>query len=519
MQFIPTQIHRAGKLSPWPRGKRLLCALAALLFFVTSYPVIARAADTGTATSDVILRTKASSSSVPLATVGKGREVNLIEKQGEWYKVKTGSLTGYVMAKYIKENKESSSSPSSSSSSSSSSSGKKAGMLQSGDSGSEVSALQQALKSLGFFSGEVTGNFGPQTKEAVIALQKAKGLTADGVAGPGTMNAISQGTSSAVNTSGTPSSGNSSVIKKGDEGDAVLKMQQNLKNLGFFPGEVTGYFGAQTEQALMDFQRSRGLNADGVAGSATLNVLLTSTAVSGGSTVVRLGDKGSSVSELQLMLKNTGYYTGPVDGDYGEGTKSAVMAMQSANGLTPDGVAGTKTIQLLSSGSARVNTQAPVVSVPGNSTQVSTAVQQPTQPQSNGSMKLVDWWGGEINAVYPRKGIAQVLDIRTGITFSIYRYGGTNHLDFEPATAADTALMLQIAGGAWSWSARPCVLIVGGNRYAAAMNTMPHGEYHLTDNNCNGQMCMHFLNSKTHGGGKPNADMQMQVMVAYNSGK
>lgn len=65
------------------------------------------------------------------------------------------------------------------------------------------------------------------------------------------------------------------------------------------------------------------------------------------STVLKLGAKGQEVRNLQSKLKTLGYYKGSVDGDFGEGTKDAVVAFQKANGLNADGVAGEKTLQKL----------------------------------------------------------------------------------------------------------------------------------------------------------------------------
>ena len=53
-----------------------------------------------------------------------------------------------------------------------------------------VRTLQTNLKSLGFYTGSVTGNFGHRTKEAVYNFQKANGLSADGIAGAKTLAAI-----------------------------------------------------------------------------------------------------------------------------------------------------------------------------------------------------------------------------------------------------------------------------------------------------------------------------------------
>lgn len=61
---------------------------------------------------------------------------------------------------------------------------------QVGSSGAEVKAIQQALKDRGLFSGEVTGYFGEQTKEAVKKFQKQQGISQTGVAGAMTLKAL-----------------------------------------------------------------------------------------------------------------------------------------------------------------------------------------------------------------------------------------------------------------------------------------------------------------------------------------
>jgi putative chitinase len=63
-------------------------------------------------------------------------------------------------------------------------------LLKRGSSGPDVLTLQSTLKQLGFDPNGVDGNFGPGTEAAVIAFQKAKGLTPDGVCGPNTMAAL-----------------------------------------------------------------------------------------------------------------------------------------------------------------------------------------------------------------------------------------------------------------------------------------------------------------------------------------
>ena len=58
----------------------------------------------------------------------------------------------------------------------------------------------------------------------------------------------------------------------------------------------------------------------------------------------KMGSTGSEVSKIQSRLKEWGYYNGAVDGIFGTATRDAVIKFQKANGLTPDGIVGNKTL-------------------------------------------------------------------------------------------------------------------------------------------------------------------------------
>ena len=66
-----------------------------------------------------------------------------------------------------------------------------------------------------------------------------------------------------------------------------------------------------------------------------------------GVAILRQGSKGGEVKEVQRRLKEWGYYNGKIDGVYGAGTRSAVIAFQKKNGLTADGVVGKSTYKAL----------------------------------------------------------------------------------------------------------------------------------------------------------------------------
>lgn len=58
----------------------------------------------------------------------------------------------------------------------------------------------------------------------------------------------------------------------------------------------------------------------------------------------KFGSQSEEVIQIQTRLKKWGYYDGELDGVYGSATKNAVILFQKKNGLTADGIAGSKTL-------------------------------------------------------------------------------------------------------------------------------------------------------------------------------
>ena len=59
------------------------------------------------------------------------------------------------------------------------------------------------------------------------------------------------------------------------------------------------------------------------------------------------GKKSLTHKDIQLALKNAGFYKGPIDGKVGKNTKKAIKEFQKANGLKADGVVGKETKEKL----------------------------------------------------------------------------------------------------------------------------------------------------------------------------
>lgn len=216
----------------------------------------------------------------------------------------------------------------------------------------------------------------------------------------------------------------------------------------------------------------------------------------------RIGDRNADVTKLQQALKLAGYYSGSCDGIFGKATETAVKKFQKAKGLSSDGIAGKVTIKTLFGASAADDK--------------GTSSSGTSSSGSNSQIEKLDWYNGGKESI-PSGAYFLLKDTRSGVVFKCRKLFGSNHLDAEPATKEDTAKMLKVYGGSWSWDRRPALLSYNGHIYAASMNGMPHGEEEILDNNFDGQFCIHYLNSKTHGSSKVDPDHQACVNEAAKS--
>jgi len=170
----------------------------------------------------------------------------------------------------------------------------------------------------------------------------------------------------------------------------VLEVQTLLAKKGFDVGELDGVYGHYTKQAVIDFQKSqKNLVVDGIPGGKTLALLRNSSGVAsttksteqntpnnsqlnnqpssqnnnqtnrdnsdrGGQPVIVTNNpqitESGDMGNLQMLLKQRGFYRGEIDGQKGQSTTDAISKAQRAYGLVADGFAGPLTIRALLAG-------------------------------------------------------------------------------------------------------------------------------------------------------------------------
>lgn len=376
--------------------------------------------------------------------------------------------------------------------------------LREGSSGNDVLTLQQKLKDLGYYTGELTGNYGSLTKEAVRLYQRANDLGSDGIAGPKTLSKLNATPSTGTgSTTGTTSSGvtdesnkvTNQVLRYGDRGDVVRNLQQRLKDLGYLAGSADGVFGQATETALRSFQTSNGLDADGIAGSKTQTVLYSSSAKSYSSatdsSTLKQGSQGTLVKNMQQKLKDLGYYDGTVTGNFGPLTEEAVKRFQSAQGLTVDGIAGVNTLNKLyamSTGSGSTSSGSSGTTSSGGTVISGMATTMPDPA----SVQNVNWYT-YIRPKYDAGTVMQIYDFSTGYTWQCVMMSNGAHSDSQPRTADDTAVMYKAFGNKNTWTPKAVwVTFPDGKTYIASMHNVPHLSGSIKDNNFDGHLCIHF---------------------------
>jgi hypothetical protein len=127
-----------------------------------------------------------------------------------------------------------------------------------------VAALQVGLRAHGFDAGPVDGIRGPQTRRALVAFQRKRGLVCDGK--------LDRKTRLALGRRGRPLLGQRQ-LSVGAVGWDVAVLEFRLRRYGLPTAAVDGRFTGRTAAALRRYQTRRGLDPDGIAGPHTYRAL------------------------------------------------------------------------------------------------------------------------------------------------------------------------------------------------------------------------------------------------------
>ena len=437
------------------------------------------------------------------------------------------------------------------------------GTLRYGMEGSAaVKAMQTRLRELGYFSESSTGNYYTLTAKAVAAFQTAAGFELNRELVTPEMQRLLFSDSAPVydETAAPPASDDElpelstdyQPLSYGMNGSSEVRaMQKKLKERSFLSASATGGYYSETRKAVAAFQEYCNLPVNGRQASAEmlgylfytgdLDALIAANSAkppvedepstdSGEydpekykdaklNVLMSKGDGGSQVRLLIERLRELGYLTGSTPKEYTDEVADAVKWFQNTNLLDADGIAGPATLKRIYSADA--------ISA-DESMQDNASSGQPEQVEgeeikvSIGTVLSVDWFSEEGKTYYDRRSgllgdgdTAIITDVDTGRSIRVRRSGGYNHADVEPLTAYDTWVLYEIYDHEWSWKRHAVyVTLSNGVTLAGSINGMPHGTGSISDNNFDGHICIHFLNSRTHGTDKVDPDHQAAVSKA-----
>jgi len=240
-------------------------------------------------------------------------------------------------------------------------------VLQFGDEGDDVLALQTRLQALQYYTGNLSGRFREGTRKAVETFQEDFDLEVTGVADLRTLSILF--------------SLNHRPLRYGSSGDDVKELQKSLSELGYYKGKISGNYLEATRKAVETLQKKNNLEVTGVADADLQDMILegrvlgksekpddTNTPAPNLSNYLvddndngvmvaeepvafekklKNGSSGKLVKQMQERLAELGYYEGPISGNFQKYTTRAVKAVQTQNGLESNGVVDEETWNII----------------------------------------------------------------------------------------------------------------------------------------------------------------------------
>ena len=224
--------------------------------------------------------------------------------------------------------------------------------LKLGDTGTAVSAMQERLLQLGYFTGGVSGVFDDETEAAVKKFERGYGVMQTGIATAAMQERLfsDEATVYMSDAYNVLVESHYEKLEMGDTGMAVIALQSRLQELGYPVENVTGVYDEQTGEAVSLFYTMYGYKARKYAIVDMQKELFSENALryapvgetdeAGPEDALALdeGDSGTRVTQLQLRLKELGYLD-EATGVYDAATVDAISAFQVACRVEANGVA------------------------------------------------------------------------------------------------------------------------------------------------------------------------------------
>jgi peptidoglycan hydrolase-like protein with peptidoglycan-binding domain len=221
-----------------------------------------------------------------------------------------------------------------------------------------IEELQRQLKAAGLYTKGIDGDYGPSTTAAIKELQTKKEIEVTGIFDSETRAALtsyikekgltseeiylpaSQGFTSTTRTPSDPA-----------QKAAIEELQRQLKSKGLYTGKIDGDYGPGTAAAVARAQDEIGGSLQATAKKGVFDAQtrdawyehinkqseFDSYSVDNKDAIKSDPLLKEQLMQIQTLLKGK-YYSGPIDGDYGGGTKTAVEELQEDLDLPITGV-------------------------------------------------------------------------------------------------------------------------------------------------------------------------------------
>jgi peptidoglycan hydrolase-like protein with peptidoglycan-binding domain len=152
-------------------------------------------------------------------------------------------------------------------------------------------------------------------------------------------------------------------------------LQTDLQKAGYYKGPIDGIYGPQTVAAVKQLQTDNGLPVTGLVDQATAQALDKKLAELGQQAAAQ---QQTQTAALQTVLTLTGYWTGPIDGNWTPELTDALKRFQTALGVAPTGAVDAATLAAFQQALANAKSAATTTTTPTTTTPPTRATTAPT---------------------------------------------------------------------------------------------------------------------------------------------